>query len=64
MALSKGHNVKSLVGTASGTAAGCAWAEVTTVFTWLGLLGGFAVAKACTVCIEAHVSTGSGWGWL
>lgn len=56
--------MKSLVGTASGTAAGCAWAEVTTVFTWLGLLGGFAVAKACTVCIEAHVSTGSGWGWL
>lgn len=35
MALPKERNVSGLVDTASGTAAGCAWAEVTAVFTWL-----------------------------
>lgn len=35
MALSKERNVNSIVGTASGIATSCAWAEVTAVFTWL-----------------------------
>ena len=54
--------MNSLVGTASSIATGCAWAEVTAVFTWLRGCWEGLLLQRCAGSAEKLVSPGCVWG--